>query len=342
MPTSSPVRRFIVKNLSNHQKDIIKMVVRKFGFSRQAALRHMYILVMDGKVTVNGKTKDRSYALKSLVDRSFSLSINGKIKEDQLFEDTIHPFLTEFDSNVQEICEYGFSEIMNNVISHSKGKNCTVSLLINVGTISVKIEDDGLGVFKNILDHFSFKNYHRSILELAKGKLTTDSLNHSGEGVFFVSRLFDYFRMDSSGLSWVHDARKNQWTVTKGKKKTGTSVLVELSPYSKNSINKTRKKFSSNGNLIFDCTCVPVVLSKFNSGHLFSRSQAKRLTKNLNQFKKIRFDFTGLNTIGHSFADEIFRVFQQKNPNQSIEWKTNDSDLNDLFFDIHKSGISLT
>ena len=342
MPTSSPVRKFIVNNLSNHQKDIIKMVVRKFGFSRQAALRHMYVLVTDGKVIVKGKTKDRSYTLKPLVKKSFSLSINGKLREDQLFEDTIHPFLAEFESNVQEICEYGFSEIMNNVLSHSKGENCTISLLINVGNISVKIEDDGLGVFKNILDHFSFKNYHRSILELAKGKLTTDSAHHSGEGIFFVSRLFDYFRMESSGFIWTHDAEKNQWAVAKGKKKTGTSVLFKISPFSNNSINKTRRKYSSNGKLVFDSTCIPVVLSKFNSEYLFSRSQAKCLTKNLNQFKKIKFDFTGLNTIGHSFADEIFRVFQQANPKQTIEWITNDADLNDLFLDIQKSGISLS
>ena len=48
------------------------MVVRKFGLSRQAALRHMYVLVTDGKVTVNGKTKDRIYQLKPLVKKTFS------------------------------------------------------------------------------------------------------------------------------------------------------------------------------------------------------------------------------------------------------------------------------
>ena len=31
------------------------------------------------------------------------------------------------------------------------------------------------------------------MLELSKGKLTTDSANHSGEGIFFTSRMFDVF-----------------------------------------------------------------------------------------------------------------------------------------------------
>ena len=86
---SSPVRRFIINNLSNHQKDIIRMVVRKFGFSRQAALRHMYILITDGKVTATGKTKDRKYQLKPLAEKSYSFSITPELKEDQIFHEKI-------------------------------------------------------------------------------------------------------------------------------------------------------------------------------------------------------------------------------------------------------------
>ena len=121
---SSPVRRFIINNLSNHQKDIIRMVVRKFGLSRQAALRHMYILITDGKVTATGKTKDRMYQLKPLAEKSYSFSITPELKEDQIFHEKISPYLDNLAPEIREICEYGFSQVMNNVISHSAGKAC--------------------------------------------------------------------------------------------------------------------------------------------------------------------------------------------------------------------------
>ena len=130
---SSPVRKYMINNLSNHQKDIIRMVVRKFGLSRQAALRHMYILITDGKVTATGKTKDRMYQLKPLVEKSYSFSITPELKEDQIFHENISPYLDNLPPEIREICEYGFSQILNNVISHSKGKIYQVYISRNEG-----------------------------------------------------------------------------------------------------------------------------------------------------------------------------------------------------------------
>ena len=48
-------------------------------------------------------------------------------------------------------------------------------------------------------------------------------------------------------------------------------------------------------------------------------------------FVHICFDFNGLKMIGHSFADEIFRVFQHENPNQKLEWKNSNIELDELF-----------
>ena len=328
---TSPVRRYIINNLSNHQKDIIKMVVRKFGLSRQAALRHMYVLVTDGKVTVNGKTKDRIYQLKPLVKKTFSFPITSNLTEDKLFNQTINPQLENLEKNILEICEFGFSEIMNNVLSYSESENCKIYFKKNVGNISIKIEDDGVGIFKKLLDHFSLENEYHSILELSKGKITTDPVHHAGEGIYFVSRLFDKFCMESEGLSWTHNLEKDQWMVVKGGKKRGTSVILEINPFSKTTLKGVINSYSTNGRLIFDRTCVPVSLSKLDSECLLSRSQAKRLTQNLVKFKNICFDFNGLKMIGHSFADEIFRVFQHENPNQKLEWKNSNIELDELF-----------
>jgi len=45
-----------------------------------------------------------------------------------------------------------------------------------------------------------------------------------------------------------------------------------------------------------------------------SRSQAKRVVTRVEKFKTVMFDFTGIETIGQAFADEIFRVFANSHP----------------------------
>ena len=50
-----------------------------------------------------------------------------------------------------------------------------------------------------------------------------------------------------------------------------------------------------------------------------SRSQARRILTGLDKFKRIVLDFEKVPNIGQAFADEIFRIFQNKHPNIVIE-----------------------
>ncbi|MBI2342618.1 MAG: STAS-like domain-containing protein, partial [Deltaproteobacteria bacterium] len=58
----------------------------------------------------------------------------------------------------------------------------------------------------------------------------------------------------------------------------------------------------------------------FDTGENYmSRSQAKRLLHSLENFKVLILDFSGVNTVGQAFADEIFRVFNKTHPDIKIE-----------------------
>jgi anti-sigma regulatory factor (Ser/Thr protein kinase) len=46
----------------------------------------------------------------------------------------------------------------------------------------------------------------QAILELSKGKLTTDPDRHSGQGIFFTSRMMDEFSILSRGAYFSHEA----------------------------------------------------------------------------------------------------------------------------------------
>ncbi len=51
-----------------------------------------------------------------------------------------------------------------------------------------------------------------------------------------------------------------------------------------------------------------------------SRSEARRLLNQASTFSEIVVDFDGINMISPSFADEIFRVYQNSHSNVDIRW----------------------
>ena len=91
---------------------------------------------------------------------------------------------------------------------------------------------------------------------------------------------------------------------------------------------------------VFNKTKITVHLAKDYLGHDFvSRSLAKRILMNVEKFKVIVLDFENIDNIGQGFADEVFRVFKNKNPditivsvnmNEEIEFMINRAMKNNL------------
>ena len=91
---------------------------------------------------------------------------------------------------------------------------------------------------------------------------------------------------------------------------------------------------------VFNKTKITVHLAKDYLGHDFvSRSLAKRILMNVEKFKIIVLDFENIDNIGQGFADEVFRVFKNKNPditivpvnmNEEIEFMINRAMKNNL------------
>ncbi|MBW1835028.1 MAG: STAS-like domain-containing protein, partial [Deltaproteobacteria bacterium] len=75
----------------------------------------------------------------------------------------------------------------------------------------------------------------------------------------------------------------------------------------------------------FNKTVIPVRLAQYENEKLVSRSQAKRLLTRIEKFQNVIFDFEEVVTIGQAFADEIFRVYSQKNP-KILLWPINMKD----------------
>lgn len=211
------------------------------------------------------------------------------------------------------IWHYGFTEMFNNVIDHSGASSVAVTVRKTAATAKIEIQDDGVGIFKKIQAALNLADERHAVLELAKGKFTTDPANHSGEGIFFSSRMFDEFDILSGEVYFSHEFNKKEdWILQRSSPRGGTLVTMVLHNHRARTTKKVFDKFSSGDDYGFNTTVVPVKLMRYGDDNLVSRSQAKRLLARVDRFKLVMLDFSGVASIGQAFADEVFRVFRGK------------------------------
>ena len=311
------IRAFIIITVPDHPNDIARLVIEKFNISRVTAVRHLGDLIKEKILEVTGKTKDRSYKLREIVDREIFLDITPDLQEDVVWTKQIKPLLADTKENVLGICAHGFTEMLNNVMDHSQSPHAMVSVKRNAARISMIVFDKGIGIFRHIQEQCKLEDIHHAILELTKGKLTTDPEKHSGEGIFFTSRMFDKFSITSDGIHFMRSG-KHDWlfeTTPNKDGERGTTVSMEIwtsaTQTAKEIFDTYRSEFDEIG---FSKTIIPLKLMEYEGEKLISRSQAKRLLRRADKFKEVVLDFNGITEIGQAFADEIFRVYRKSNP----------------------------
>lgn len=309
------IRQFILDNTQHHPKDVVKMAAHNFGISRQAVNKHVKRLVEQKALLARGTTRNRHYILHPLVQWEHIYTLNGKLEEDVVWRNDIVSLLGDLPNNVIDIWHYGFTEILNNAIDHSSGQHVSVKVRKTATNCEIVIYDNGVGIFKKIQQELNLYDERHSVLELAKGKLTTDPDNHTGEGIFFSSRMFDDFRILSGNVyfSHTHD-QVEDWIIENQRGQSGTGVFMELNNNAARTTKRIFDSFTSDDDYGFTKTVVPVRLAQYGDEKLVSRSQAKRLLDRVDRFKTVIFDFEEVDSIGQAFADEVFRVFQRQHP----------------------------
>lgn len=314
-----PVRKFLVDSIEAHPTDVVRLAVEKFGCSRQAVHKHMQRLIAEGAVVVSGTTRSRRYALAPLLQWEQQYALGSGISEDAVWRNDVAPRLGKLPENVLSIWHYGFTEMLNNVIDHSGASRVLVTLRKTAASTTVEIYDDGIGIFKKIQAALNLLDERHAVLELAKGKFTTDPANHSGEGIFFSSRMFDEFDILSGEVYFSHEFdKKEDWILQRSAVRGGTLVSMKLHNHTARTIKKVFDKFTSDEDYGFTKTVVPVKLMRYGDDNLVSRSQAKRLLARFDRFKVVVLDFSGVASIGQAFADEVFRVFRSKHPDVEL------------------------
>jgi anti-sigma regulatory factor (Ser/Thr protein kinase) len=313
------IQSFLIRAISLDRDDIAGLASERFDVTRQYVNQILRQLGEAGIVEASGATRARRYSLVTKTDE-FTLKLDPNLEEDRVWREQVKPKLDGLGDRALEICQYGLTEMLNNVVDHSEGSRVRVRIERNPAEVTLNVVDNGVGVFRKIKESFDLEDEEHAVLELSKGKLTTDPERHTGEGIFFTSRMFDRYALVSGTLGLVHLPEDNDWLIEGRRSRRGTMVSMTIDPKTRRTTRGVYDKYTAGdeGDYRFNVTHVPMGLARYGEENLVSRSQAKRVIARLNLFKRVVLDFSDIAMIGQAFADEIFRVFAQQHPEMEL------------------------
>lgn len=124
----------------------------------------------------------------------------------------------------------------------------TVKLIEDAMKTYIVVEDNGIGIFKKIKNDLSLQDERQSLLELAKGKFSSNPKELSGEGIFFSCIACDLFLIHSGSLTYSLDRASDIGKFIETDKDlednnfSGTLVLMAMA-MNNNSSNSLKKVF---------------------------------------------------------------------------------------------------
>ncbi|MBI4125876.1 MAG: DUF4325 domain-containing protein [Deltaproteobacteria bacterium] len=303
-------------------------MVRELRISRQAIHRHLILLVREGKIIKLGTSRKTAFYV--LNQQAVLKKTGGPrphfrkrykpqgLDEESVFEELLHQptLLKDLSPKVRSLFHYAFTEILNNAIDHAQSPIIVVDVQSTPHDIRFAVIDHGVGIFENIRSKKMLANEMEALQDLLKGKQTTAPGEHSGEGIFFTSKIADRLTIESHRKRLLIDHRLDDLFVEDIRKCRGTRVRFMLSKQTSKDLDAI---FAQYTNEEFQFSKSQVTVKLFKEGEEYiSRSQAKRLLHGLDRFTEITVDFKGITSIGQGFADEVFRVFPNHHPGMTI------------------------
>lgn len=321
------IKRYLLEKVRNQDTDYIKKTMDNFQVSITTVKRYLKELLEQG-IVEEQKQSECGYRLKT-EEYQFDYDASTFLVEDKIYFQDILPLLQNVSQEAAAIWSYAFMEIMNNAIEHARAKHICCCVKKDALYTEISITDDGIGIFENIRSYLEKEqgypaDVQDAVLELYKGKLTTQREAHSGEGIFFVSKILREFAIWSKQSVFVTGRYTEEQLIQSHLimyynriRSIGTMAVMKLENDTTHTLKEVFEMFApiEEG---FVKTVIP--LKKVCPyGEPIARSQARRVVYRLEQFKQVEFDCSGIDFMGQGFADEVFRVFQNKYPDIQLE-----------------------
>ena len=311
----------LLQYLDSHSPASGPELCRHLRITRQALSLRLKPLIAAGAVIKSGSTRSaRYYAAARAPDanhvaRSLPLASADESRVYDEFAARLN-LAAELRSNVAGIVQYAFTEMLNNAIEHSHAPVADIAMHLDPGTIGFEIRDRGIGLFHSIADKLELPDEHAAMVELLKGRTTTMPEAHSGEGIFFTARAADKLVLSSHRIRLEWSALHTDVFAADRRFLRGTAVDFSVRRDARRELTSIFERYAPEEfDYRFERTRILVRLLRTD---YVSRSEARRLTGNLEKFQEVELDFSGVSSIGQGFADEVFRVFASRHPGTAI------------------------
>jgi anti-sigma regulatory factor (Ser/Thr protein kinase)/biotin operon repressor len=329
---SQDLKKLILARIRKRGQVKVAEIVKATGFSRAYVNRKFQELRDEGKIVLIGKANQARYqssAEKTTINKLMGFSdsfnriyTNKHLSESEVFDEIKKEtkIFTKVNNNIETLVRYAFTELLNNAIDHSSSKEIRVKMTRDEVGIKFSVEDKGVGIFNHIKKKKKLKNTLEAIQDLTKGKLTTAPKAHTGEGIFFTSKVADTLVLVSENKKLTFNNILDDIFINDSfHSAKGTKARFIISLKSKKILTDIFKEYTDK---TYEFSKTSVVVKLFKGGtEYISRSQARRILIGLEKFKVVVLDFLGVETVGQGFADEVFRVWQNNFPQIKIEYK---------------------
>ena len=169
----------------------------------------------EGIIALVGKANQAHYVRveeKHWVPRTGHLKAHRILRNMNLSEDKVlseikegSPIFVGLPSNIAGIVDYAFTEMLDDKIEHSQSDKIEVVIERTARDIDFHVSDRGVGIFNNIMEKKHLRNHMEAIQDLLKRKGDNVSRSAQREGIFFTSKVADFFSIRSSEKKLVFD-----------------------------------------------------------------------------------------------------------------------------------------
>jgi anti-sigma regulatory factor (Ser/Thr protein kinase) len=301
-----------------HPHDLPSEVARRSGGSMRRARALVTQLESLGWLVREGtprRPRWRPGALRQVVQR---YELAG-LEEDLPWRRDFAPCF-ELAPHVARLAQHVFMELVNNAIDHSGGTSVTVSMRQTPLHLQLLVSDDGVGLFERVSHAHAIHDPALAMFELAKGRLTSQPARHAGRGLYFAARAADVFDLHANREAYQRRHLEGRgWMRTRAAADHGTTVFVGIALDTERTLDDVLRSASTDGTgYAIERVSVPLRLLVTNGNALDSRAQARRVAARLAELEAAELDFDGVAEIGHSFADELFRVLPSMQPKLAL------------------------
>ncbi len=319
------IKQLILAKIKENNSLKTSEITKETGFSRAYINRFFQDLVNRNKIIKIGQARGTRYIF---AEKALSSALSFKrtfARQNLREEDVLRQIKRETgiflgaNKDLSGILDFAFTEMVNNAIDHSQSEKIQIGMKKELGVISFEVRDFGIGIFENIKQKNNFPDLLLAIQTLLRGKQTTDPKKHTGQGIFFTSKISDTFSIKSFNKHLFINNVKDDFFVEDTKNLRGTKIFFSISENSPKNARDIFNKFTDEETFEFNKTEIKVRLYKI-ANNLISRSEAKRILFGLDKFERVELDFKGVDTVGQGFADEIFRVWQNNNKDVKIDF----------------------